>query len=166
MPRAEAFAPEVPETALRPLLLATVGAGVLSLGLLQFLSDVLPLLDGEGRLLVARGIRTAFFAFIGSSAALLVAYLTGVWHSSRLALAFNLYGAMAFVFGAIIAGGMIGGALKMLANEGPAMPAPVAMFFLFNFVAVVLLAAAAVITLARRANANVKSVRATRELGK
>ena len=133
-----------PETVLRPLLLAAVGSGVLALSLLQFSVDALPLLDAEGKMHVARSIRTAFFAFLGGSGALLVAYLTGVWRSVRLALAFNIYGAIAFMVGALIAGGQIGTALRQLAQESGPMPMAVGMFFLFNMLTVAVLAAAAV----------------------
>ena len=142
-----------PETVLRPLLLAAVGSGVLALSLLQFSVDALPLLDAEGKMHVARGIRTAFFAFLGGSGALLVAYLTGVWRSVRLALAFNIYGAIAFMVGSLLAGGQIGTALRQLAQESGPMPAPVGLFFLFNMLAVGVLATAALYAAARARNA-------------
>jgi hypothetical protein len=135
-----------PEAILRPLMLAAVGSGVLALSLLQFSVDALPLLGADGKLLVARSIRTAFFAFLGGSAALLVAYLTASWKSERLSLAFNLYGAIAFVGGATLAGGQVGGALKILAGEQGGLPPPVALFFLFNMVAVVVLGVVAVVS--------------------
>ena len=149
----EAARPD-PETILRPLLLAAVGSGVLALSLLQFSVDALPMLEREGKLLVARSIRTAFLAFLGGSAALLVAYLTGVWKSDRLALAFNLYGAIAFIVGATLAGGQVGGALFMIAEErGAPLPNSVGLFFLFNVAAVALLALAAIGGVMRRYSA-------------
>lgn len=132
-----------PETILRPLLLAAVGSGVLALSLLQFSVDAVAMLDGEGKMHVARSVRTAFFAFMGGSGALLVAYLTGVWRSERLALAFNIYGAVAFMAGALLAGGQIGSALRQLTQESGPMPLAVGLFFLFNMLAVGTLAAIA-----------------------
>ena len=139
-----ALAPPGPETVLRPLMLAAVGSGVLALSLLQFSTDALPMLDADGKMHVARSVRTAFFAFLGGSGALLVAYLTGVWRSPRLALAFNIYGAVAFMVGATLAGGQIGTALRQLARESGDLPIAVALFFLFNMVVVGALATIAI----------------------
>jgi hypothetical protein len=138
-----------PDTILRPLLLAAVGSGVLALSLLQFSVDALPLLDAEGKLLIARSIRTAFFGFLGGSAALLVAYLTATWKSERLSFAFNLYGAIAFVGGATLAGGQVGGALRIMTGENGSPPLSVALFLLFNVAAVVLLGMAALVSAVR-----------------
>lgn len=144
---AEAPAPAAaqgPEAVFRPLLLASAGLGVMVLGLLQFAAEALPALPEQGRALVARGIRTAFFGFLGTAAALLIAYLTRAWRSERLVLAFNLHGVVAFVAGSVVVGGQIGAALTLLAPEDGSVPATVAFFFLFNSVAVAALALAAV----------------------
>ena len=137
-------------------MLAAVGSGVLALSLLQFSVDAFPQLEEGGGTLVARAIRTAFFAFIGTAAALLVAYLSGVWRSARLALAFNIYGAIAFVAAAFLAGGFVGGALRMLAGERGGLPPSVALFFLFNIAAVVTLAVAALVSAAARLKGQVR----------
>lgn len=137
-----------PESILRPLILAAIGSGVVALSLLQFSADALPLLDGEGKLAVARAIRAAFFAFLGCASALLVAYLTGSWKSARLTLAFNLYGATAFIFGATMSGGHVGAALRTMAGERM-MPPALGLFFLFNMVAVLALGAAAILSVFR-----------------
>ena len=147
------LAPPGPETVLRPLMLAAVGSGVLALSLLQFSTDAIPLLDADGKMHVARSVRTAFFAFLGGSGALLVAYLTGVWRSERLALAFNIYGAIAFMAGSLLAGGQIGTALRQFAQESGPMPIVVALFFLFNMAAVGALAAVALAAAVRSRSA-------------
>ena len=155
------LAPPGPETVLRPLMLAAVGSGVLALSLLQFSTDAIPMLDADGKMHVARSVRTAFFAFLGGSGALLVAYLTGVWKSERLALAFNIYGAIAFMVGSLLAGGLIGTALRQLAQESGPMPIAVALFFLFNMIAVGALAAIALAAAIRSRRSKRRAARTT-----
>lgn len=150
-----------PETILRPLLLAAVGSGVLALSLLQFSADAVPLLAADGKVHVARAVRTAFFAFLGGSGALLVAYLTGVWRSARLALAFNIYGAIAFMAGALLAGGQVGTALREFTQESGPMPLAVGLFFLFNMLAVGALAAIAIAAALRSRRSRRRAARLT-----
>ena len=132
---AERVAPrEAPsiEVVLRPLMLATVGTGVMVLGLMQFGADLMAQVDDSGRTLMVRGIRTAFFAFLGTSSALLAAYLCKVDRSRRLTALFNVYGMLIFVGGVWLSGGTVGGALSRVPGVVVAMPSAVAIFFLVS----------------------------------
>lgn len=137
-----------PESVLRPLMLAAIGSGVLALSLLQFSADAIPLLELAGKRTIAGAIRAAFFGFLGCSAALLIGYLTSAWKSERLALAFNIYGALSFIVGSALAGGHVGGALRLMAGED-GMPPSVALLFLFNMIAVFTLGLLAIASLVR-----------------
>jgi len=132
-----------PETAFRPLMLATAGAGVMVLGLLQFGADMFGQLEPDGRTYVVLGIRSAFFTFIGTSAALLAAYLCRAFRAPRLSTWFNAYGAITFLAGAFLAGGQIGVVLTQMSGQITQVPLPVGLFFLFTMTGAALLFVAA-----------------------
>ena len=139
------------ENALRPLLLATIGSGVMTLGLLQFGGDLLDQLTGSDRVHLLHGIRSAFFAFLGTSAALLTAYLCQAFVSPRLSALFNIYGAACFLGAVIVAGGHIGATLGRLAGSPDAESVIVGRFFLFSMAGLgALFAASLFLALKRR----------------
>jgi hypothetical protein len=138
------------EDALRPLLLATVGAGVMTLGLLQFWGDLLDQLDIADRTRLLHGIRSAFFAFLGTSAALLTAYLCRAYQSVRLSALFNVYGAACFLGAVIVAGGHIGATLGRLAGLPEGQGVTVGGFFLFSMAGLGALFAAALFSALQR----------------
>jgi hypothetical protein len=133
------------EIVLRPLLLATIGSGVMTLGLLQFCTDLLDHAGPGDRAHVVHGIRSSFFAFLGTSAALLTAYLSGTYRSPRLSAVFNCYGAACFLAAVVVAGGHIGTALSSLAGS-PGQGVTVGNFFLFSMIGLVLLVAGALMS--------------------
>ena len=140
------------EDVLRPLLLATIGSGVMTLGLLQFGADLFGELGVADRASLVHGIRSSFFAFLGSSAALLTAYLLRAYRSARLSAWFNVYGAACFLGAVVVAGGHIGATLGRLAGSPAGMPVTVGRFFLFSMGGLTLLIAAALFfALKRRA---------------
>ena len=138
-----------PESTLRPLLLATVGSGVMVLGLLQFSADLFDQLGVPDRAGLVHGIRSSFFAFLGSSAALLTAYLFRAYRSERLSGWFNAYGAACFLGAVIVAGGHIGATLNRLAGS-TGMPVTVGRFFLFSMAGLAALLAAALFATFKR----------------
>ena len=144
-----AAAPD-PEATLRPLLLATVGAGVMTLGLLQFWGDLLDQLEIADRTRLLHGIRSSFFDFLGTSAALLTAYLCRAYDSARLSALFNVYGAACFLGAVIVAGGHIGATLGRLAGSPAAQPVTVGRFFLFSMAGFGALLAAALVSAFKR----------------
>jgi hypothetical protein len=156
--RAPSRDPHAIEAVLRPLMLATVGAGVMVLGLMQFGADLFAQVDGGGRTLVVRGIRTAFFAFLGTSTALLAAYLCRADRSSRLSALFNAYGVLVFLGGAWLAGGNVGGALSRVPGVVVMMSSPVAIFFLVSIGGACLLAFAAAVRAVQAAVHNRRSL--------
>jgi hypothetical protein len=138
------------EDALRPLLLATVGAGVMTLGLLQFWGDLLEQLEIADRTRLLHGIRSSFFAFLGTSAALLAAYLFRAYDSARLSALFNVYGAACFLGAVIVAGGHIGATLGRLAGLPEGQGVTVGGFFLFSMVGLAALFAASLLSALKR----------------
>ena len=146
-------APDSPidaEDALRPLLLATVGAGVMTLGLLQFWGDLLDQLEIADRTRLLHGIRSSFFAFLGTSAALLTAYLCRAYDSARLSALFNVYGAACFLGAVIVAGGHIGATLGRLAGLPEGKGVTVGGFFLFSMAGLAVLVAASLLSAFKR----------------
>ncbi|MCW3796284.1 hypothetical protein OMW55_00470 [Sphingomonas sp. BN140010] len=131
------------ETVFRPLMLATAGAGVMVLGLLQFGADMFGQLGPDGRTYMVLGIRSAFFTFIGTSAALLAAYLSRAFRAPRLSTLFNTYGAVTFLAGAFLAGGQVGVVLGQMSGPLPQVPLASGLFFLFTMTGAGLLCAAA-----------------------
>jgi hypothetical protein len=131
-----------PEVTLRPLLLATVGAGVMTLGLLQIGADLFGQVGVADRASVVHGIRSSFFAFLGASAALLTAYLFRAYRSERLSAWFNAYGAACFIGAVIVAGGHIGATLGRLAGSPAEQAVTVGNFFLFSMAGLAILVAA------------------------
>jgi hypothetical protein len=139
-----------PETTLRPLLLATVGSGVMTLGLLQFGADLFGQVSVADRASLVHGIRSSFFAFLGSSAALLTAYLFRAYRSERLSAWFNAYGAACFLGAVIVAGGHIGNTLGRLAGSPATQAVTVGRFFLFSMAGLGALLAAALVSAFKR----------------
>lgn len=143
---------------LRPLLLATAGSGVMVLGLLQFSADMFAQVEAAGRPILVHAVRTAFFAFLSTSAALLGAYLFRVYRSPRMALIFNSFGAVVFLVAVLFGGGQIGGALIHVPGVEPRMPVMLSLFFVVSIGGAILLLLAALAAFLR---ALVRSARAT-----
>jgi hypothetical protein len=139
-----------PEVTLRPLLLATVGAGVMTLGLLQIGADLFGQVGVADRASVVHGIRSSFFAFLGASTALLFAYLFRAYRSERLSAWFNAYGAACFIGAVIVAGGHIGATLGRLAGSPATQAVTVGNFFLFSMTGLAALVAATLFSAFKR----------------
>ena len=121
--------------------MATVGTGVMVLGLLQFSAEMFGQVAVVERASLVYAIRAAFFAFLGTSTALLLAYLCRVDGAPRLAGLFNLYGVLLFFVAGLLAGSHVGGVLTILSGPHWRLPQGVETFFLAGAAALLLLLA-------------------------
>lgn len=112
----------------RPLLTATVGAGAVALGILDFAASDWDGFGTEGRALIAVAARTAFLAFVVNAVLLVLAYLLERVIGPVASFFINLYGVGVFLAGTFLTGGLLSEALDLASPEAAAPPESVQVF--------------------------------------
>lgn len=138
-------------TGLRPLSACVAGAGVMTLGVLQFLGQVWSTVPDSARLEMLVTVRVAFIGFLFTLAALVLAWLgqrtAGGWWRGTI----TLFGLIAFAGSAYSVALGIGRALTTaVPAAGEALPTGEVLAFLAAGVTLLLLLAVSLVGLAVR----------------
>lgn len=130
----------------RPLLAATTGSGLMTVGVLQFTGSIWGSAEPLSQELIAIAARTTLLAFIMNAATLGLGFIVRGRPRPILCAILNVYGSTVFLVGAFLSGSYISKALLLIRPETTAIPESLQVFLGASAVGFFAILAALVIT--------------------
>lgn len=113
----------------RPIIIAALGAGAMTIGVLSFVGAIWGYVPPRSQELVAVAARTSLIVFAMIVLVLVLAFLASRAAGPSVRLLTNLYGALTFIGGAVTCGSVISEALFIVRPETIDVPEPIQVFF-------------------------------------